>query len=66
MALPRRNDAGLAAAEVALAVEAAVLKTGAIDAVRPLEMTLPKIVCSYHLLPYFSQGRGFTELLAIV
>lgn len=28
-----RNDAGLAAAEVALAVEAAVLNTGAIDAV---------------------------------
>ncbi|CAL8463817.1 g3351 [Coccomyxa elongata] len=31
--MPYRNDAGLAAAEVALAVEAAVLKTGAIDAV---------------------------------
>lgn len=28
-----RNDAGLAAAEVALAVEASVLETGAIDAV---------------------------------
>ncbi|KAK9918321.1 hypothetical protein WJX75_003179 [Coccomyxa subellipsoidea] len=31
--MPNRNDAGLAAAEVALAVEASVLETGAIDAV---------------------------------
>ncbi|EIE18838.1 N-carbamyl-L-amino acid amidohydrolase [Coccomyxa subellipsoidea C-169] len=31
--MPYRNDAGLAAAEVALAVEASVLETGAIDAV---------------------------------
>ena len=35
IALLHRNDAGLAAAEVALAVEAAVLDTNAIDAVCP-------------------------------